>query len=106
MPDATIAEHFISADTFLFIRLDLNGALASASALLMDGRDQMHSSCDAVCSWADLHAGLEVFINSFIKDIGLKPFVVPEGLTVPRSPGRIDGLVVSCSSCLFCLTPL
>ena len=39
-------------------------------------------------------AGLEVFINSFIKDIGLKPFVLPEGLTVPLTPGRVDGLVV------------
>ncbi|KAL0027376.1 hypothetical protein WJX79_006298 [Trebouxia sp. C0005] len=38
--------------------------------------------------------GLEVFINSFIKDIGLKPFVLPEGLTVPLTPGRVDGLVV------------
>lgn len=38
--------------------------------------------------------GLEVFINSFIRDIGLKPFVLPEGLTVPLTPGRVDGLVV------------
>lgn len=35
-----------------------------------------------------------MFINSFIKDIGLKPFVLPEGLTVPLTPGRVDGLVV------------
>ena len=42
-----------------------------------------------------LVVGLEVFINSFIKDIGLKPFVLPEGLTVPLMPGRVDGLVVS-----------
>jgi len=41
------------------------------------------------------YAGLEVFINSFIKDIGLKPFVLPEGLTVPLTPGRVDGLVVT-----------
>ena len=41
-----------------------------------------------------LPAGLEVFINSFIKDVGLKPFVLPEGLTVPLTPGRVDGLVV------------
>ena len=39
-------------------------------------------------------AGLEVWINSFIKDIGLRPFVLPEGLTVPLTPGRVDGLVV------------
>ncbi len=36
-----------------------------------------------------------MFINSFIKDIGLKPFVLPEGLTVPLIPGRVDGLVVT-----------
>ena len=39
--------------------------------------------------------GLEAFINSFIKDIGLKPFVLPEGLTDPLTPGRVDGLVVN-----------
>ena len=39
-------------------------------------------------------AGLEVWINSFIKDIGLRPFVLPEGITVPLTPGRVDGLVV------------
>jgi len=47
-------------------------------------------------------------INSIIKDIGLKPFVVPEGLTVIRDPsqgqcahhqtlhmaGHMDGLMV------------
>jgi len=26
------------------------------------------------------------FISSFIKDIGLKPFVLPEGLTTPLTP--------------------
>ena len=36
-----------------------------------------------------------MFINSFIRDIGLKPFVLPEGLTVPLTPGRVDGLVVT-----------
>ena len=49
--------------------------------------------------WPDA-AGLEVWINSFIKDIGLKPFVLPEGLTVPLTPGRFDGLVVSPTSVL------
>lgn len=91
MPDATFAGHSISAGTLLFIHLAYTHAL-------MVGRDQMRSSCDAVCSWADLYAGLEVFINSFIKDIGLKPFVLPEGLTVPLTPGRVDGLVVSCAA--------
>ncbi len=28
------------------------------------------------------------FINSIIKDIGLKPFVVPEGLTVISDPSQ------------------
>ena len=45
-------------------------------------------------------AGLEVWINSFIKDIGLKPFVLPSGLTIPLVPGRADGLVV-CSAASF-----
>ena len=36
-----------------------------------------------------------MWINSFIKDIGLKPYVLPEGITIPLTPGRVDGLVVS-----------
>jgi len=48
---------------------------------------------------------LEVFINSFIKDIGLKPFVLPEGLTVPLTPGRVDGLVVTTVTTVSNLPP-
>jgi len=50
-------------------------------------------------------SGLEVFINSFIKDIGLKPFVLLEGLTVPLTPGHVDGLVVITASLSSILPP-
>ena len=35
-----------------------------------------------------------MWINSFIKDIGLKPYVLPEGITIPLTPGHVDGVVV------------
>ena len=31
--------------------------------------------------------GLEVFINSIIKDVVLRPFVWPDGYTIPLAPG-------------------
>ena len=64
----------------------------------------LHTSCSPCqyvpsSNFVKYCAGLEVWINSFIKDIGLKPFVLPEGLTVPLTPGRVDGLVVNTPSC-------
>lgn len=64
----------------------------------------LHTSCSPCqcvpsSNFVKYCAGLEVWINSFIKDIGLKPFVLPEGLTVPLTTGRVDGLVVNTPSC-------